>query len=312
MNVSLGTGDSQAIHDRAFANIGKQINQICCQVNTALNAQINSGSNFMAFGVSGSSCGNNGTPKTDTLQIQCRDYTTNYGVTSLNDILVVKGDSTGIPFDKNNITASSTNVAASSTKIEVNDNKVKVTYKNDTIPTNRRNYPQNYNLTLAVTGDKKIPVTNFTVDFGLDLNQNGNVDMYKLKAANAGDWKYNGTTLKSPYVAVNGDTQTIFRVNNFSNVDAETYWTCTDDNGVEVSLLKVNPVHADSSIVPTNGAAAWLAADILKAAQDQNPDFAPNGKMRCSILVTTPAANQASGVEIMTINGGRDRVIPFN
>jgi hypothetical protein len=311
MNVSLGTGDSQAIHDTAIANIGKQVDQICCQVNTALNAQINSGSNFMAFGVSGNSCGNNGTPKTDTLQIQCTDYTTNYGVTSLNDILVLKGDSTGIPFDKNNMTASSTNVAASNTKIEVNDNKVKVTYKNDTIPTNTLT-TQNYNLTLAVTGDKKIPVTNFTVDFGLDLNKNGNVDMYKLKAADAGSWTYNGTTLRSPYVAVNGDTQTVFRVNNTSNVDAEAYWTCTDDNGVTVSLLKVNPVHADSSIVPTNGAAAWVASDILAAAQAQNPDFAPNGKMRCSVLVTTPNPGQASGVEIMTINGGRDRVIPFN
>jgi len=311
IEVSLGTGDSQDVHDTATGTVGKMIDQICCQVNTSLNAKINSGSDFMAFGVVGNNaCGNNATPKTDDLTIQCKQYTTDYGIINFNDIMNIKADQS-LPFDADNIAADKGGAAVAADDIKVGTNEVNVTYKDDVANINAAN-AINYTVTLAVTGDKKIPVTNFTVDFGLDLNKNGSVDMYKLQDASAGSWTYNGTTLTTPYVVANGDTQTAIRLVNNSNVDANVYWTCTDDNGVTVSLLEVKSADQKSVQLKAGGASAWLAKDVLAAAQAQNPDFAPNGKMKCSALITTPAGNQATGVTIMTINGARDRVIPTN
>ena len=309
MNVTLGTGDSQAIHDKAVGTVGKLINQICCEVTTKLDAKINSGSDFMAFSpATQSSCGSSNTDKTDDLTVTCNDYTTNYGVTTLNDIMNIKADHE-LPFDVANIVADKGGTAVDKEDIKVANNEVNVTFENDSINTNTFTQ-QTYNVTLAVTGDKQIPVTNFAVDFGLDLNKNGEVDIYKLKDANAGTWTYNGTTVTTPYIVSSGDTQTAIRLVNNSSVDANVYWTCTDDNGVTVSLLEVPSADQKSTTLKADGAAAWLAKDILAAAQAKNPDFAPNGKMTCSALITTPNAQQASGVTIMTINGARDRVIP--
>jgi len=315
IEVSLGTGDSQDVHDTATGTVGKMIDQICCEVNTLLDAKINSGSDFMAFGVVGNNaCGNNSTPKTDDLTIQCKQYSTNYGIRDFNDIMNIKADQS-LPFDADNIAANKNKnknkTAVAADDIKVGTNEVNVTYKDDTADINAASTTK-YTVTLAVTGDKKIPVTNFTVDFGLDLNKNGSVDMYKLQDASAGSWTYNGTTVTTPYVVANGNTQTAIRLVNNSNVDANVYWTCTDDNGVTVSLLEVKSADQKSVQLKAGGASAWLAKDVLAAAQAQNPDFAPNGKMKCSALITTPNQNQATGVTIMTINGARDRVIPTN
>ena len=311
MNVTLGTGDSQAIHDKATGVIGKLIDQICCAVTTKLSAKINSGSNFMAFSpLNTTACGSSTTNKTDTLQVTCNDYSTNYGVTSLNDIVNIKADNT-LPFDSANIVADEDGVAVPAEDIKVGDNDVNVTFENDNIQTNA-NTQHTYSITLAVTGNKQIPVTDFAIDFGLDLNKNGTADIYKLQNANAGQWTYNGSTVSIPYVVASGDTQTAIRLVNTSDVNADVYWTCTDDNGVTVSLLKVPSADKHSTTIEANGAAAWLAKDILAAAQAENPDFAPNGKMSCQALITTPNAGEANGVTIMTINGARDRVIPTN
>ena len=309
MQVTLGTGDSQEIHDTAEGKVGESIDQICCEVTTPLDAKINSGSGFMAFSAAqNSACGSTSTNKTDKLTVTCKDYSTDFGVTTLNDIMNIKADK-NVPFDAAKIVADNDGVSVDTDNIKVGGNEVNVTFENDTIATNTVSN-QTYNVTLAVTGDKQIPVTNYTVDFGLDLNKNGNVDMYKLQNADAGSWTYNGTTVRTPYIVASGDTQTAIRLVNNSSVNANVYWTCTDDNGVTVSLLEVPSADQKSESIKANGAAAWLAKDILAAAQVNNPDFAPNGKMKCSALITTPNNGEAAGVTIMTINGARDRVIP--
>lgn len=308
MTVTLGTGDSQQIHDTATATVGSLINQICCRVNSKLSAKINSGSDFMAFSAAGNnSCGSASTIKTDKLTVECKDYSTSYGVTTLNDIMNIKADK-NVPFDAKNIIADNTGTAVSTDDIKVGSNDVNVTFKDD--PISLTGGLKTYNVTLAVTGDKQIPVTNYTVDFGLDLNKKGNVDMYKLQNASAGSWTYNGTTVTTPYIVSSANTQTAIRLVNNSPVDANVYWTCTDDNGVTVPLIQVKSADQKSDTIKAGGAAAWLAKDILAAAQAENPDFAPNGKMTCSALITTPNNGEASGVTIMTINGARDRVIP--
>jgi hypothetical protein len=115
-----------------------------------------------------------------------------------------------------------------------------------------------------------------------------------------------------PYVVASGDTQTAIRLTNGQGVNANVYWTCIDDNGRSVSNIQVKAATMPNGekYVPANGAAAWVASDILAAAQAQDPDFAPNGKMKCSPLVT--ATSGVDGVVIMTINGARDRVIPVH
>ena len=308
MNVTLGTGDSQQIHDIATGEVGKLIDQICCQVTTKLSAKINSGANFMAFSpITNSTCSSS-TDKTDTLEVTCKDYSTDYGVTSLNDIMNIKADK-NLPLDDANIVADKDGSPVPLEYIKTGTNDVNVTFANDTISTSAPS-THTYNVTLAVTGNKQIPVTDFTVDFGLDLNKNGKIDMYKLQNADAGSWTYNGTTLEIPYVVSSANTQTAVRLVNNSDVKADVYWTCTDDNGVVVPLFQVNSVDQNSTSIPANGAAAWLAKDILATARAKNPDFAPNGKMTCDALITTPSNYEASGVTIMTINGARDRVIP--
>ena len=304
----LGTGDTQKVQDTASASIGNIGYELCCNVNP-MSTKIDPQNGFLTFTSNGGAVCGGGDTESD-LTIQCEDKSSySYTMSSVDIYSIINYDSDDLPLEK--VEATGFDMAAiPSDQIDVNKTSKKIIVKEKDFTFVPGIYSET--IKLYVNGKDKIPVTNFTATLGLDLTQNGTVDIKKLDNVNAGNWTYNGTTLTSPYVAVNANTQTVFRINNASDIDAQTYWTCVDDNGNKVKLLQVNAYDSNSSMIKANGAEAWLAKDILAAAQAQNPDFAPNGKMRCSVLVTTSGTNNASGVEIMTINGARDRVIPFN
>ena len=302
----LGTGDTQKVQDSASASIGNIGYELCCNVYTPISSNIDPQNGFLTFTSNGQVVCGGGATESD-LQIQCQDKSYPHHLSSVNVYSIINYDSNDLPLEKVEATGFNNNIPAD----QINVNKTNKTIVVEEKEVSFNGGIKTETIKLYVDGKNKIPVTNFFVTLGLDLTKDGKIDIKKLDSKKAGSWTYNGTTLNSPYVAVNSDTQTVFRINNASNIDAQTYWTCVDDNGNVVKLLQVNAFKSDSSIIKANGAAAWLAKDILAAAQAQNPDFAPNGKMRCSVLVTTSGINNASGVEIMTINGGRDRVIPF-
>jgi len=121
-------------------------------------------------------------------------------------------------------------------------------------------------------------------------------------------------SIKVPYMVSNSDTETYVRINNKSNsLDARVTFDVTDDNGVAVTGLAVTPADENGTATDVSklNARVWAASAILAKAQASNASFAANGKFRAVINVTVPDGD-ASAVAIMTVNGGRDRVIPVS
>jgi len=314
VTFKLGTGDSQEVHDTASANVVAVGTEVCCYVDTNknLNAKIDPKKDFLEFVAQ--SCGNEAL--TSTLQIDCKEVGVNGGVPNYSmgktNVELVVSSNEALPLDaENGISAkdfAGTSVAKEN--ITNTDNKTfKIVEKDQTITTTYNNI-RSTSVTFKVDGKTKIPVANFKVSLGLDLDKDGKVDGYKLQDAKAGSWTYNGSTLQTPYISANSDTQTILRINNNSSLNANVYWTCYDDEGNVVSMLQVNKYKGDNAKIPAHSSADWLGSELLKAMRNVNPDFASNNKMKCSAIVTDDG--NANGLEIMTINGARDRVIPFD
>ena len=314
VTYKLGTGDSQEVQDTATAsNIVQVGNQFIAKVVAPFSNTIDPSSGFIAFNTTATSCAT--TYKTsDSATIDLISNTcgglknSNYMVSKLDAMYTLNSN---LPLNL----ASSNPVTLVP---QANTNTLKITNNNQTISFVRTvtdlntatREDTNETIKLTLDGKAQIPTAQFTATLKLDLNQDGTPDLTVLDNANAGQWTYNGTTLTTPYVAANKDTQTIMRINNGSSLKANVYWTCTDDNGVTVSNIVTDSALAKQTFIKPNGADAWLMSDVLAAAQAKNPDFAPDGKMRCSALVTSTTG--ISGLEIMTINGARDRVIPIN
>jgi len=317
MEFNLYSGDTQQLNDTAKGIVGKKAAQICMGVVTPLDAKIDPATGFVAFGantVTANDLCNGSTvtsdyQKIDTLVLGVRDNYDNFAVpVSTYGIVANITPSVSIPVDAANTTVvdnfqgdsafiSRTNTLISS-ETSVTDNTASKDY--------------NITINVAVDGQTAMNTTKFDVDMGVDVNDDGKIDVNEHPGLNGGSWTFQGTAVQIPYVVSSGDTQTAIRLTNGQSVNADVYWTCTDDNGVTVSNIQVPAATLtdNGTYVPANGAAAWLASDILAAAQAVNPDFAPNGKMKCSPLVT--ATSGVSGVTIMTIDGARDRVIPTN
>ncbi|NPA45432.1 MAG: hypothetical protein GXO49_07855 [Chlorobi bacterium] len=316
MQFNLYSGDTQKLNDTATGIVGVKRNQICMGVVTPLGASIDPATGFVAFNATNTTTSDlcNGTTTTtsnyittDTLVLGVRDTHDQFlaPIETYGVVANVTPD-TAIPLKSvsvtDNLQGNSGILSASSTGItsetNVTDNTASVDY--------------NITMTLTVDGKSKINSTNFAVEMGVDVDNDKTIDVDDTKGLNGGNWAYKGTTVQIPYVVASGDTQTAIRLTNGQNVNADVYWNCTDDNGLTVPNFQVPAATLTDggTYVPANGAAAWVAADILSAAQAIDPNFAPNGKMKCQPLVTSTSG--VTGVTIMTIDGARDRVIPSN
>jgi len=325
-HLVLATGDSQEEQDVADgSDLVAVKTQFCAGVSTLFDAKIDPAKDFLEF-TDGSSAGNclNG-PCTetkslsDTLTItiasdKCRVINNTYQVNNIEaDVDVLASNALNLdskdPFDVLYGIGNNPNITVNDEDVKNIDNK-EFKYKfsaNNVIDNNVTT-----TLTLNLDGKVAIPVTDFTAS--LDITTKGldkEITETLLKDAKAGNWTYNAASASIPYIVANGDTQTAIRVINPSAIKGDVYWTCTDDNGVTVSNIKVKSADTKSVSIPAGGAAAWLAKDVLAVAQAQNPDFAPNGKMTCKVFITN-SNNGINLVPIMTINGARDRVIPIN
>jgi len=317
VTFKLYSGDSQVLNDSAEANLYVKDTELCMGVKTKADAKIDPATGFVAFDMntsnSGDFCSGANTTtnltKTDKIEIGINDKRNlfKYHINDYNVTMNIQSDK-NIPIDSTNTTLTSTEGSAQIDEVN-NTNlvgRISVSVPNTDNNTTEANNTATW--TVAVNGQDKLSKVKFTANLGIDLNSDKTADIDTANGLDAGNWSYKGTEVIMPYVVANGDTQTAIRLTNSSNVDSNVYWSCTDDNGVTVDNLLVNSADQGHTYVPKNGAAAWLAKDILDAARAKNPDFAPNGKMKCTPLVTS--TNGVNGVVIMTINGARDRVIP--
>jgi hypothetical protein len=307
--LTLGTGDTQQVQDSASDTATVSIMpQVCASV-TGFSKKIDPTTGFVAFAPLVGTCGaTNTTAKQDSITVTYTDVnpiTANYQLTTA-DVIDTINSSISIPVAK--VYVNNVDVTNNSDVFKKDNNSFTFVNKNYNFPT-VKGTATNVTYTFEVNGKDPIKPVDFKLTSKIDLNQDGTPDITKLNEANAGSWVYNGTTLTTPYIAVNASTQSILRIVNDSNVNANVYWTCNDDFGNVVTNITVKAYDENTTGVVKGGASNWLASDILKAAQTVNPDFAPNGKMSCRALVTSTSG--VSGLEIMTINGGRDRVIPF-
>ena len=321
----LYSGDSQEVNDISNELTAvKRVSQLCAKVSSPASAKIDPATGFVAFGQSSStttsgctSTTTTNTQNTDNIIISYYDNKKDIGVANYEisnyAFLANVTASNELPLDTTNTDYTLSNSIGTKQDLVIDNNKVfKMAVKDLNFVANPANNDEtNMTLTIAVDGKTPLSETTFSANIGFNLQNNTDSFTNGYSAVeNAGQWVFKGTKVEIPYVVASGDTQTAIRLTNGQGVNANVYWTCTDDNGVTVSNLKVPAATLpnDETYVPANGAAAWLTRDILKAAQAQNPDFAPNGKMKCSPLVT--ATSGVNGVVIMTINGARDRVIP--
>jgi len=315
IEFKLYSGDSQALNDQASGTLYTKDYEVCLGVISKADALIDPATGFVAFGGSTATSGDfcdgvtstTNLEKTDKIVLGIKDKKgdfkypiSDYNVTT--EIIPSKA----IPIDVTNTQFGAT-AGGNASKDDINS-----TYISGRVAVNGLDLDAttdiNATWTLAVNGTDKISDVTFKANMGVDLDADGTADIDQRADLDAGAWIYKGKTVKMPYVVSSADTQTAIRLTNGANVNADVYWSCIDDNGVEVSNILVNSADQGNSYVPANGAAAWLARDILAAAQAKNPDFAANGKMKCTPLVTS--TNGVDGVVIMTINGARDRVLP--
>ena len=323
IKFQLYSGDSQEIQDESNElSTVNRVEQLCAKVATPANAKIDPATGFVAFGqnttTTSSGCNTStttNTQKTDKIIISFYDNKSKIGKAKYEvknyAILANVTASNALPIDKKNTTYTVTK--GTQKDLVIDDNKIfKMAATGiDYTSTPKKNDENNMTLTIAVDGNTPLSETTFSADIGFNLkNETDSFTKGYSSTEDAGKWVYKGTKVDIPYVVSNGDTRTVIRLTNGQSVNANVYWTCTDDNGVTVANIQVPAATMPNGekYVPANGAAAWLTKDILAAAQAKNPDFAPNGKMKCSPLVTATAG--VKGVVIMTINGGRDRVIP--
>ena len=318
----LYSGDSQEINDESKeVQITNQTQQLCAKVAQKADQKIDPATGFVAFdqtstttGGCNSSTTTNLTKKDDIIiafyDTKSKIGNASYEVSNYTAVATIKSDRE-LPLDTDNTKLSSTN-NTNNTKLTINDDKdeFKISEKSVSFTaTPSKNDDFNLTLTLAVDGETVLKETKFTADLGFDLNNDGTVeDDFSSNGNDAGAWLYKGTSVNIPYVVANGDTETYIRLTNGASVDSDVYWNCTDDDGLTVTNILVDSADQKHSYVPKNGASVWTTTAILEAAQDVNPDFAPNGKMKCTPLVTSTSG--VEGVVIMTINGARDRVIP--
>jgi hypothetical protein len=313
----LYSGDSQEPRDRAVpSSILNKVEQLCAKVVTTADAKIDPATGFVAFGqnIANNGCSSATSNETaDNIEIAFYDMKKNIGNANYEvgkyAILANITASKELPLNTKETTYTVSN--GTKEKLVISDNKIfKMAAKGiDYTATPLTNDTTTMSLTITVDGETPLQETTFTADLGFNLlNETDAFTHGLVTTTDAGKWSFKGTLVAMPYVVKNDDTTTAIRLTNGQNVNADVYWTCTDDNGVVVPNIKVPSVTSKTTSIPANGAAAWLARDILKVAQDANPDFAPNGKMKCKALVT--ATDGVCAVEIMQINGGRDRVIP--
>jgi hypothetical protein len=319
IQFKLYSGDSQEVND--YTNTvytGNQVAQLCAKVTTKADATIDPSTNFVAFGAVTSTTGctdTTQTDKSDNIAITFYDNKSkignkDYEVGNYAILANVKA-SNELPIDIDNTSYTVSNGTKQDLKIVDN--------KEFDMAATGINYTANINtddtttmtLILSVDGKTPLKTTTFTADLGFNLLNN--VDDFTSgfsSEEDAGKWSYKGTQVFIPYVVSNKDTTTVIRFTNGQDINATVYWSCTDDNGVSVMNFTVPSVTAENGedFVPANGAAAWLARDILAKAKELNNDFAPDGKMKCTPLVTSTSGVDA--LVIMQINGGRDRVIP--
>ena len=313
VTYTLGTGDSQEVQDTATTpDVVKVGNQFTANVTTPFSNKIDPTSGFIAFNTTANSCATtyatSDSVTIDLISNACSGLNNaNYMVSKLDALYTIASNQ---PLNLAT-TKAVVNTPVENTNTLKIDNNQTISFTKTISGLNVAGAPTTVPETTKITLDGKaqIPTAQFTATLKLDLNQDGTPDLTLLDNANAGQWTYNGTTLQTPYVAVNKDTQTIIRINNASSLNANVYWTCTDDNGVTVQNVVAPSALAKQTFIKAGGADAWLMNDVLSAAQAKNPDFAPDGKMRCNALVTSTTG--ISGLEIMTINGSRDRVIPI-
>jgi len=246
---------------------------------------------------------------------KCKIINNNYQVPNVQTDITISSDK-ALPLAATGaLTATykyggNTEVAVNSDNIKNTDNKVFTYsfYDDNNASIGDNNLSTTF--TVKLNGDDKIPTAKFksSVDIitkKLDVEKTFDL----LNEADAGSWTYNASSKTIPYVAANSDTETLVRVTNNSGTKGLVFWTCVDDQGNVAPNIEVKAADTGSTEIPANGAAAWTMSSVLKAAQETNPDFATNGKMKCTVYVTNGNAG-ISVVPIMTINGARDRVIP--
>ena len=309
---TLGTGDSQQVQDTAVeSNVVNVGNQFTAIVSPKFDNKIDPNSGFIAFNTTQNSCqttyATSDSVEIDLLSNECQKLNPLYEVATADAIYAINSNMPLPLASKDGVKFS---VQPKNDKYTLSDDNSTLSFTNTYNGLDGVDVNKSQTVTFTLDGIHQIPTASFTATLKIDLNQDGTPDVTLLDKADAGQWTYNGTTLTTPYVAVNGDTQTVIRINNGSNLKAQVYWTCTDDNGVTVQNIQAPSAIYKLDYIKPNGADAWLMSTVLKAAQAKNPDFAPDGKMRCKALVTSTKG--VSGIEIMTINGARDRVIPLD
>jgi hypothetical protein len=336
LTVKLGQGDSQTISDIATGTFLSSQQQLCAAVTTKFDQTIDPADGFMSFGgATSGACGAStagGTEDTVVISIHAEyrdinavDDTADYedaAVVRLNvtpalpaGTVVSEAEATTSALDAADCTVSTDGTLVTCTTpadIYLSDfSEVGATdslYDNFDV--------EDLSITLQVPGDVVIPRTTFTADLDFDFDNTlakdyaESTDNALLTAVDAGSWEFKGTTMMAPTINANADTNQMVKLNNDSLLDARVFWTLTDDAGNTVSLIEVNAANGGAATLGAGNSAEWLASDLKAAAMAVNPSFASvGGKFRGEVLVTTETG--VSGVTVMMIAGGRDRVLPL-
>lgn len=333
LTIKLGQGDSQNISDIATATFLSSEKQLCASVTQKFDNTIDPNDGFKSFlaGAAAAACGAGGAATVNddfevTIKAENRDIdavdTTDTAVVRINVNPALPAGTTVSSALYNGLTdiSADCSINAAGTLVTCTADGIVdlATGLNAAVDSNgdlNGDITKTISVELEVPGTIAIARTAFTADVDYDFVANTLATDYLetannalLLAADAGVWAYNGTTLTAPSINSNADTNQMVKLNNDSTTDAKVFWTLTDDAGNTVSLIEVASANGGAATLAAGTSATWLASDLKAAAQAVNASFGE--KFRGSALVTTTGT--VTGVTVMMINGGRDRVLPLD
>lgn len=313
LTVKLGQGDSQTISDIATAQLLNASKQLCASV-TGVQKNIDPLDEFKSFNLAGAACGTGAQTTTDTIVVKFNADQKDINAVGLTDkAMITVYASPALPTGTVATVADSTSVdagdvctaAAGATSFKCTASSINLTDFN-------ANEEETVTITLTVDGTHAISRTVFTADVEYDFANTGATDYLSstdnalLVSANANSWEYRGTTIATPSINANNDTNTQVKINNDSTDAARVFWTLTDDAGNTVEAIEVASSEGNTGLA-AGTSNTWLANALRTAAQAIKPTFGE--KFRGHAVVTSET--DISAVSVMMINGGRDRVIPL-
>lgn len=317
LTVNLGQGDSQNVSDRAQMTILDSARQVCASILHKFHALIDGADNFKSFQAGTSStCATTGAPTaTDDkmdLNISVTARAISAASTGDNATLFITASS-ALPAGTTASLASTTSgtIAVTTTQCTVAGTAITCPNSNmvfslsPTITSSMKNMA----VTVTVPGTLAISRTTFDANLSYDFNNSDARDYIGTNVmvlGDAGVWNYRGTSVQTPTINSNTDTNTMVKLNNDSLVPARVFWTLRDDAGLTVSLIEVASSEGNTGLA-AGKSNTWLASSLLAAAKLSNPTFGE--KFRGTALVTSETG--VTAVSVMMIGGTRDRVIPL-